>query len=88
VAARQGPGSQADNTWRISAWPGAWRAGKQTRVPRADARHRLSAGHLWAGFHGESHGPQPNRGKPAVRDDIGGRRKRTEAWNEAPALAR
>src|SRR5712691_1816641 len=35
----------------------------------------------------ESCCPQPDRGNPAVRDDNGGRRKRTEARNEAPAIS-
>ena len=44
-----------------------------------------------AGHHerlqGESCYPQPDRGNPAVRDETGGRRKLTEARNEAPAIS-
>src|SRR5882762_6421879 len=36
---------------------------------------------------GESCCPQPDRGNPAVRDETGGRRKLTEALNEAPACS-
>ena len=36
---------------------------------------------------GESCYPQPDRGNPAVRDETGGRRKLTEARNEAPAIS-
>ena len=34
---------------------------------------------------GESCHPQPDRGNPAIRDDMGGQRKLVEARNEAPA---
>ena len=36
---------------------------------------------------GKSCYPQPDRGNPAVRDEMGGRRKPTEARNEAPAIS-
>src|SRR5580704_7639927 len=36
---------------------------------------------------GESCCPQPDWGNPAVRDETGGRRKLTEARNEAPACS-
>jgi hypothetical protein len=36
---------------------------------------------------GESCCPQPDRGNPAVRDETGGRKKLTEARNEAPACS-
>ena len=49
------------------------RAEKQTRATRAYAGHRFNAGDAWEGFTGESHGPQPDRGNLAVRDDMGGK---------------
>ena len=36
---------------------------------------------------GESCYSQPDRSNPAVRDETGGRRKLTEARNEAPAIS-
>jgi hypothetical protein len=52
-----------------------------------DAGHRLTWLVIMGRLQGESCCPQPDRGNPAVRDETGGRRKLTEARNEAPACS-
>src|ERR1700730_18835365 len=49
-----------------------------------DAGQRLTWLIIMGRLQGESYCPQPDRGNPAVRDETGGRRKLTEARNEAP----